>query len=245
MKLRVLLFLSLFLLAGCVSGGKKWWSPGTWFSSSEAHSADKAVATLAVKQAAAIKAAHVEVAKTSEALVHAPESREVELARQFNDTADALLTQGSGAIPLKEIQELKKLVADLRSENAQVRAAAEARQAASDKSIAAISGDLASAERKLGEAQSDLRTAFDRENALADQLRNERMVRWTLAGLSLVLAAGWLYVRYVAGGLPSALVRTLRDADKEDPSAAKIIRRYLDRNLDRNEQDSIAKRVNP
>ncbi len=241
MKTRALILIFALLLAGCTTTGKHWWSPGTWFSSSEAKGADKAVATLNIRQEAVIKAAHVEVAKTAEALDHAPESREIELARKFNDTADALLTQGSGPLPLKEIQELKALVRDLRSENAQVRASAETRQAASEKSIATISSDLATATKKLDEAQADLRTAFDRENALADELRNERMVRWTLVGLTLVCAAGWLYVRYVAGGLPSALGRVLRDAQAKSPALADDLRGLLDANLDRNEQAAVRK----
>jgi hypothetical protein len=233
------------LFAGCAVSGKHWWNPMTWRSSSEARTADRAESVLETRQQEAIKAAHVEVAKTGEVLLHAPESREVDLARRFNDNAEALLTQGSGALALEEIHKLKQLVANLRSENAQVRAAAEARQGAAEKALATLSAGLAEAQRKLGEAQADLRTAFDRENALADQLRNERFVRWGLAGLSLVLGVGWLYVRYVAGGLPSALGRVLRDAEKKSPALADDLRGLLDANLDRNEQAAVRKHFSP
>lgn len=236
------LLAALALLSGCTTAGKHWWSPGTWFSGRAAQVADRAADALDHKKDEAVQAAHVEVAKTGEALTHAADSREIELARRFNGNAEALLTQGSGPLALAQQQELRKIVADLRSQNAQVRAAAEQSQQAGEQRLAKLSAELAAKQHELTAAQADLRTAFDRENALADQLRNERMVKWSLAGAALLCALGWAYVRYIAGGLPNALGAMLRSAERKSPALAMDVRELLDAHLDRNEQDAVRAR---
>lgn len=229
----------LLFTSGCVSGGKKWWSPATWFSDSSAKAADLAGTYLAKKQGDAVQAAKVEVAKTGEALSHAPDSREVALAIRFNDNADALLAQAAQPLTVAERQAVKQLVAELRSDNAAIRSAAESRQKSSEQRQAALSEELAAAEKKLSAAQSELRTAFDRENALANELRNERVVKWSLAGAALICALGWAYLRYVAGGLPSALGSMMARLEKKSPTLAEDIRPFLDSETNRSEQAGI------
>jgi hypothetical protein len=232
----------MLALAGCSSGvGMRWWNPATWRSASEAHATDRAESRRDAKREEVIKAAHREVAKSTEALRSAPASREVELASRFSENADALLTQATGAITIGEWQALKKLVADLRSENEQVRAAAEQSQQASETAIAGLSAELAAAQTRLTAATSRLREAFDRENALANQLRNERLIRWGLAGAAIILAAGWLYVRFALGGLPMAAGKLMRDLRAKHSGAADIVEPIFDSYLNRYEQRAIAK----
>lgn len=231
--------LALVLLSGCASGGKKWWSPGTWFSDSEARASDRAAVSVVEAKTDAVKAAHREVAKTGVALVHAAPSRETDLARRFNDNASSLLTQAAGPLTLEESSTDRALVAALRSENESTRQAAEAKQKALEGDLAELSEEVAKAERKLSEAQGDLRQAFARENELANTLRNERMIKWSLAVATVLAAAGWAYVRYVAGGLPSALGRVLASAEGKSPQLASDIRSLLDVETNLSEQRAI------
>lgn len=240
MRLPVAVF-AILLLSGCAtSGAKHWWSPATWFSDAAAKSSDKAVTKLERSQETAVKAAHLEVAKTGEALIFAPDSREVELARSFNDNANQLLNQASGVVDLAELQKLKALVRDLRSENVQVRAAAEVTQKKNEAAIAGVSSELSSAQKKLTEAHGNLRQAFDRENELANTLRNERVIRWSLAGALVLAAAGWAYVRFMAGGLPGAIGSALVSLERKNPSIADELRAALDSATNRHEQAQIA-----
>jgi hypothetical protein len=229
-------------MTGCSSSGAntRWWNPGTWFSGSAGRATDRAEIKLDAKREQALAAAHIEVAKTGEALDVAPSSRAVELAKRFNDNADTLLTQSVGAITAKDLQDMRQLVDGLMSENAAIRTDAEARQKGEEKKQAAISAELAEAQRKLSEAQGDLRQAFDRENALANQLRNQRFILWGLAGTAILLAVAWAYVRYIAGGLPSALGHVLAAAERKSPQLADDFRSLLDTHLNRHEQTNIA-----
>lgn len=231
--------LSVLLFSGCASGGKKWWSPGTWWSDSEARASDRAIVSVVEAKTDAVKAAHREVAKTGEVLTFAAPSRETDLARRFNDNASSLLTQAAGPLTLEESSGDKALVAALRSENQDTRKAAEARQKSLESDLADLSEEVAKAERKLFDAQGDLRQAFARENELANTLRNERMIKWSLAAAAVLAAAGWAYVRYVAGGLPSALGRVLASAEGKSPQLASDLRGLLDVETSLSEQRAI------
>lgn len=242
MRLPVIIALAFSLLLwGCASGtGVRWWSPATWTSGSEARATDRAIETRDVRREAVLAAGHIEVAKTVEALTDAPESREVTLAQRFSGNAAALFDQALGPLPVDEVQALKQLVAELRSENAAIRATAEERQHKSESAQATLSSALGAAQKKLAAAQGDLRQAFERENALANTLRNERMIKWGLAGLAVLLALGWAYVRYFAGGIPSAIGSLLASTEKTSPKLAEDFRALLDAKLNRHEQAHIA-----
>lgn len=233
------LLLLVLLVSGCASSGKKWWSPGTWFSDSEAKASDRAIVSVAEAKTDVVKAAHREVTKTGEALDFAPASRETDLARRFNANASSLLTQAAGPLTLEESSSDRALVAALRSENQDTRRAAESKQKSLERDLAELSEEVAKAERELSKAQVDLRQAFARENELANTLRNERMIKWSLAAATVLAAAGWAYVRYVAGGLPSVLGRVLATAEGRSPQLANDLRGLLDVETNRYEQSAI------
>lgn len=243
MKILAPILLGVFLVAGCSSpsGGARWYAPATWFSSREAATADRAVERRDEKREAVLKAAQVEVAKTMEALTVAPDSREVELARRFNGNAENLLGQSIGSIKVADLVAIRKLVADLRSENAELRTAAETLQQREEARVGQLSEQLGEATRKLAESQKDLRAAFDRENALADQLRTQRAWLWIALGAAVLGMAGWLYLKVTLGGLPGAAGQLMATLRTKHPETAGTVETLFDSLLDRGEQRAIAR----
>jgi hypothetical protein len=239
--------LALLALAagGCTTTGKHWWSPATWGSSRPAEQAAKAETKLDASQDKAVRAARAEVSKAGIALASAPESRPVEVSRRTIGNAQVLLDQVAGPLTAEESADIRRIVADLLSDNAAIRAAAEAKQATAEERIATLSRDLATAGAALDKANTKLAAAFARENELADQLRNERARRaWIISGgslLVLVLGAGWLWVQIASGGIPRALGSVLKGLDEKSPEQANAIRNLLDPVLNRIEQAAIRK----
>lgn len=233
---------AILFLSGCATGpaGSTWWNPGTWFSHHAAASVDSAAVKVDKKEDAAVKAAQTEVVKTGEALEAAPPSREVELAKRFNGNAETLLAQATGPLSLGDSAALKALVRDLRSETAATREKAEKAQKKAEESLSELSADLQEAQGKLAKAETNLRAAFERENALANKYRNIRFVAVGAVVLSLVLGGLWLYVRYSVGGLPAAVGRMLADAQGKSPQLAGDIRSLLDAVTNRHEQAAIS-----
>ena len=202
------LSVSALALAGCGTTGKHWWSPGTWGSSRPAEQAARAETKLDAAQDKAVRVARAEVSKAGIALASAPESRPVEVSRRTIANAQALLDQVAGPLTAEEAADIRRIVADLLSDHAATRSAAEARQAAAEGRLSELSQKVAAAGAALDAANTKLAAAFARENALADQLRNERARRvWILGGgslLILICAAGWLWLQISAGGIPRA-----------------------------------------
>lgn len=195
--------LCLLLLSGCVgdrTGGAIWWNPTTWASRAAPAAADRAAAKVdsartAESQAAdaAVQAAHMEFAKTDLALAAAPDSRPVALARRTAANGLGLLDQVR-PLTAAEAAEVRQLVADLLSDNAQTVAAAEAKQRTAEEKVAAIGRDLEEAraklerrEAELTKANGQLREAYDRENALANKVRNFWFI---VGGLALLWVFG-------------------------------------------------------
>jgi hypothetical protein len=187
------------LLAGCVgdrTGGAVWWNPTTWASRGAPAAADRAAARVdtartaeQVAADAAVQSAHKEFAKTDLALAAAPDSRPVALARRTTANGLGLLDQVR-PLTAAESAEIRQLVADLLSENAATVAAAEARQRTAEERLAAAGRDLEAARAKLEQreaeltkANGNLREAYDRENALANKVRNF----WFIIGGLVVL----------------------------------------------------------
>lgn len=188
-------------LSGCVGApGGVWWNPTTWASRAAPAAADRAAAKVdsarsAEGQAAdaAVQAAHIEFVKTDLALAAAPDSRPVSLARRTTTNGLGLLDQ---VRPLTAAQsaEARQLVADLLSDNTQTVAAAAAKQRTAEEKLVALGRDLEEARAKLEKREADLakangqlREAYDRENALANKVRNFWFV---VGGLALLWVLG-------------------------------------------------------
>lgn len=200
---RLAFMLCLFLLTGCVgdrTGGAVWWNPTTWASRAAPAAADRAAAKVDTARAAedkaadeAVHAAHLEFTKTGLALAGAPESRPVALARRTTANGLGLLDQVR-PLTATESAEVRQLVADLLSENAQTVAAAEAKQRTAEEKLAAAGKELEEAraklerrEAELSKANGQLREAYDRENALANKVRNFWFI---IGGLCLLWVLG-------------------------------------------------------
>ena len=243
--LPLLLAAVLLLGGGCTTTGKHWWSPATWLSSRPAEQAARAESKLDAAQDNAVRVARAEVSKAGIALASAPESRPVEVSRRTIANAQALLDQVAGPLTADEAADIRRIVADLLSDHAATRSAAEARQAAAEGRLAELSRQLSGAGAALDAANTKLAAAFARENALADELRNERARRWWIIGggalLLLVVSAGWIYVQVISGGLPRALGSVLKGLDEKAPEQANAIRDLLDPVLNRIEQAAIRK----
>jgi hypothetical protein len=100
---------------------------------------------------------------------------------------------------------------------------------------------LAKASAKTEDAEKKLRTAFERENALANELRSQRALAWILGGVALLGAAAYVYVRIALGGIPGALGGALRTLRAQNPTAADALTPLLDGLLNRHEQAAVAK----
>jgi len=209
----------LLFSSGCASAGsKRWYSPATWFSARPATAADKAHAVEAKAQTAAtdaedkaMRAAHVEIAKADVSNQSLPPSRATDLSRRFVANGLGLLDQVQ-PLTAAESAELRVVVAGLLSESAETVAAAEKKQAAAETEASRLSRELSQARTEANaatlradQADAKLRTAFDRENALANDLRAQKARFWIAIG-ALVLVSGFaLYAKLALGGVGAAL----------------------------------------
>lgn len=230
--------------AGCMGPGKSGaqvLKPWTWFSHQEASATDRAesrVDAAAMDMDTAredlLRAAQREAHRADLAIAAAPESRPVEVARDAAGNATAALDQALGPLSTEEAKALRERVAALLSEVAAIRQSAEQAQARDTAALLDAGRALEAAETKLlqrdaelREKQAELRTAFDRENALANQMRGQR---WALIGatlLALALGAGWVYLKVTSGGLISTMVGRI-DAFKQargekDPAVSELL----------------------
>jgi hypothetical protein len=197
------------------------------------------------KEAAArhnvVKAAQRTAHVTATALAVAPASRPVEVATDANASTVALLDQAAGPMEAKELARLREQVAGLLSDNADLRARAESQRAADVRNIGDVSAALARAESASVAAAAKLRVAYDRENALANELRAQRAWLWIAAAIAALLALAWLYTRIMLGGIPSAVGAGLARLRATNPRAASEVTDIFDSLLNRHEQDRIAK----
>lgn len=230
------------LLTGCAgSGGARWYAPATWFSHAPAAAADKAEKKEDTARTAVVKAAQKSSHETALALASAPSSRPVAVAADTNASTVALLDQAAGPLTAEEVAKLRATVAGLLSENAAVRAQAEATRAREQESIADVSAKLARAEQASSTAAEKLRAAFERENALANDLRAQRALLWIAGGVAVLLAAGWLYAQLALGGIPKAVGAGLTALRAKHPDAAALATEVFDSYLNRGEQAAIRK----
>lgn len=242
MRLAALVLISL-LLTGCStpSNGARWYAPGTWFSHAPADSVDKAQTKEEVARHAVVKAAQKSAHETQFALAAAPASEAVAVASDFNASAVALLDQAAGPLEAGDLDKLRRTVAGLLSENAQIKADAQRDRDREKDAMSALSGTLARAEQKSEQASTALRAAFERENALANELRAHRALLWIAVGVAVLLALGWLYVRFMLGGFPVAFGRALGELRQRNPALAEQLTPIFDQYLNRHEQALIAR----
>jgi regulator of replication initiation timing len=238
----VLLSTLCALAGGCASGtGAKWYAPASWFSHAPAGAVDRAEAKQDAAREAAVKAAQRATIETAEALAAAPASRPVEVATESNAAAVALLNQAAGPLSVADLAALRKQVAGLLSENATLRAEAEKSRTAARAHDAALSERLAQADAAVAAAGAKLRDAFERENALANELRSQTALAWILGGVALLGCVAYVYVRFALGGIPGAVGGALRTLRAQNPTAADALTPLLDGLLNRHEQAAIAK----
>lgn len=226
---RLILLAAILTLSGCATGtGTHWYAPATWFSHSAADKVDRVMDDRENAKAFARAAARDLAHKTQMALAEAPASRPVEVAQAANDDAVALLDQTEGAPDAKELAKLRTRVRELVSDNAALRAHGEAQDKVDRGTIDTLSTNLTKAEAKVEKANDGLRSAFDRENALANELRTERAIKWILGSVAFLALAGWLYVRFFLGGVPNAVGGLLARLETRNPQAATDARSILD-----------------
>lgn len=239
----VLVLAVLAAASGCStqSGGSRWYAPATWFSHAPAAGVDAAATREAAAREAVIKAAQKSSHETSFALAAAPASRPVAVAVDTNATTVALLDQAAGPLDAATLTRLRSVVVGLLSDNAELRAAAEVQRAKDQRSISEVSTALARAEEKSEAAAGKLRAAFERENALANDLRAQRALLWLAAGVAALLAAGWIYAQLAFGGLPMAAGKLMRDLRSSKPEIAAVVEPMFDTYLNRHEQAQISK----
>jgi hypothetical protein len=208
------------LLTSCasVAGGKRWYAPTTWFSHAPASAADRARAnatqasSLADTAAESVtRAAHIEFAKADVAALTLPPSRSTDLVRRFLPNGLGLLDQVQ---PLTAVEsaDLRAVVAGLLSESAASVALAEKKQSAAEtestrlsRALVAAQTAAAAAAQRADAAVVKLRAAFDRENALANDLRAQHARFWILLAGFLLLLIGAAYIRLQLGGVGAAL----------------------------------------
>lgn len=241
--------IALLFLSGCVHSGSgvKWWNFQTWTSGSSARAAQKAETLVDTKMEQTLRAAQSAAHEGLFALMLAGASRATDAAKDAAQTATSLLDQALGALPVDELNKLRTRVDGLVSENSAVREQAEKERAQARQNAAALALELDKARGQLKAAQADLMSAFQRENALANELRNDRLksLFWKIGlGAGVLIFGGlYVYVRYVAGGIPGALGKALAFTQSESPATAEAIRKAIDPYLNRAEQAEIKKQV--
>jgi hypothetical protein len=167
----------------------------------------------------------------------------VEVALDTNASTVALLDQAAGPLPAGDLAKLRATITGLLSENAKIRAEAEKQRAKEQRDIAGLSSALAKAEQASETAKESLRKAFERENALANQLRAQNALIWILGALGAILAALYVYARIALGGIPSAIGMAMSDIKASHPDVAKLVAPIYAKYLNRSEQNMIARRA--
>ena len=188
-----------------------------------------------------LKAAQVTAHETQHALAEAPGSRAVEVATEANSQTVTLLDQAVGPLSVEETQRLLARVNLLLSENAELRKKGEAARAEHRESVAKSSSQLAELQAKLSTANAKLAQGFERENALANELRNQRLILWAVGAAAVIGYVGILYLRFAYGGIPQALGKGLSTLRAKNPDAGELATTIFDGLLNRHEQSRIAR----
>jgi regulator of replication initiation timing len=231
----LLALLALLLIvafgSGCATSprdtGVRAWNPLTWFSRSEAAAADRAEARLETARTAEdsarddiLRIAQRDVHQAALSLLSAPPSRPVEVASEAVDHAVANLDQALGSLSADTREAIRRQIAALLSDNATLRAEGETLRTTQRERDAQAARDLTEAARRTARAEAvadtaraDLRAAYDRENALANELRAQIWQTWLSRGAAVASILFGLAMRSNFMGLQTAageIVGTMR-----------------------------------
>lgn len=255
-----MLVLACLALSGCATApqtGVRVWNPLTWFSRAEANVSDRAEKKLDEANADAT-AAREEVLRAAQraaheaalALLSAPPSRPVDVASEAANHAADNLDQALGSLPAETRASIRRQIEALLSDNAALRAEGEKLRATQRDRDADTSARLTAAEKRAeateavaASARADLRAAFDRENALANELRSERWQKWCATAASVLATVAALAYRANAFGLADGVARGLADLRRKQPGIAELATSALDVGLNRAEQTTLSRAV--
>ena len=231
---RLLLLALCLLTPGCIRIPMPW-------QVNRATAVQTAEAKVDTKKEELAKKAQEEVVIIRESLSVAEPSRPVEVAKDAADKADRYLNEAIGPVPEKRTLQLEQLVKNLLSDNAAIRAKAEAQRDKDALSVAKLASKVVLAEDAL-KAQEDKLAAAYTDNLYWRKLAVR--VIWTgigLAVLCVVLLGLYVWLQVATGGIPKAIGGLLKGLDQSDPDKANLIRSLLDPVTNRIEQALIRK----
>lgn len=190
-----------------------------------------------------LEAARIEATKTAAAAAVLPTSPEAALTQRFAGNTADLLAQSVPGVTAEQLAAVRQLVTDLRSDDAKVVAAAEARQRTTEETNAELSRALSETAAKLT-ASEDKGHKIAAENAeLAGQLLAMRWAAAAGTALTVLSTIAAVAYRSNAFGMADGVARGLATLRKESPGAANLATAALDSGLNRTEQTTIARRV--
>lgn len=244
MRLRLTLLTAALFLSGCVSTTP--WSiakPGTWpiFSHAKAQNAAAAAGAKGVAQEdLVVTAAHIELVKTDSFLAafaaKNPTNLEIGLAQRTSTNALALLNQRR-PLPAVTMAETLKVSRELLAGTDLGEKAQQKAEAGNSK----LSKDLEATREKIKALEADAKEAAVKNAALADELTNERFMKWAGVGLSTILGIAAFAYRLNLGNFQAGTVDMLAKlrANHGD-AAAGAATSALDAALSRAQQQSVA-----
>jgi hypothetical protein len=229
----------LLLLPGCALAPS---GPFAWWTHRGERAAEKADATHTDAREAQLAAARLESVKTAQAAAVLPPSPEAMLTQRFAGNTADLLAQAVPGATAEQLAAVRQLVSDLRSEDAKVVAAAQARQAATEGHNAALSRELAATAERAAAAEAKASQIADKNADLAASLLWMKFAAATGAVLSAVSGLAVVAFRSNMFGMATATAGMLADLQREHGAGiASIARKALDVGLNRGEQTQIAK----
>jgi hypothetical protein len=236
---RLAAILLLLTLTGCAtsptgSGLLSWWTQRGERAAARADTAHDAA------REAQLVAARVEAEKTAAAAAVLPKSSEAELTQRFAGNTTDLLAQAVPNVTAAQLATVRQLVADLRSGDAAIVAAAEARQAKAERNNADLSRELAATAARLVAADTRATEIAATNARLASQML---ALKWAAGlGTALTIASTLAAVAYRANafGLADGVARGLADLRRKQPGVADLATGALDAGLNRAEQSKIA-----
>lgn len=210
----------LVTLAVPPPGGKgaSWLAPKTWFNHKPADKVDAALKDQSEANQAQINAmgkqihaASIEADKANTAASKLPPSLAASVTQRFTGNTLSLLSQVS-PVTVEEKSTDNSIILGLLSDEIEKRSEAEKKQHDAEERINLISNELVTANNhkkesdiKLTAVQSELRSAFEDRNALANELETARAKHIILI-VAVVIALGLvLYLRSSLRGAGAAL----------------------------------------
>lgn len=183
----------------------------------------KQASDVQAKKDETVHAAALEADKASKAAAELPPSVPADIVKRFTGNANGLLHQVSPLTAQEDQTNTAILLGMLAEEHAKrvaaesglqvsqadlavaakAKADAEAKQTAAEASLASTGRDLTAAqaakkatEQQLGAKEDALRVAFDKENAMANELRATILHRWALGVGLLIALVAWLWIKW-------------------------------------------------